>query len=1163
MARNSNQFPAGGRDPGEPPSPDDAVPATGSIHRDGSPSPSSGDESSDVSPFQIGDTLAGRYKIKRFLGRGGMGEVFEVEDLVLHSSVALKTIRPREADRAGAIDRFKREINVARRVTHPNVCRLFDVGSHQSVGPDGKTRETLFLTMEMLEGENLSDRISRGRIPIEEALPILNGMAQGLGAAHRAGVLHRDFKAANVMIGTSTESGRNRAVVTDFGLARTIEREEGLASISDSGVVVGTPAYMSPEQVRGETLTSASDIYALGLVLYEMVTGTRPFAGGSAWSIAVRRLTEEPPQPRAVVPDLDPGWDAAINACLQIDPLKRPRTPEEVVEMVKVSHAGDETHAIRSSPRIASKAAAAPGAVEIPKDWRRDPRAWGGAVGMIGLVVVGLYLASRTSQAPTGPESDPTPLVAAQSVKARPSILVLNFDTDGPHGSIGTAVEEVARVALAANSKVRVLPSQEALRAIRELGLGPTPPSPSSLAQIRVLLGVDFVLSGTASALEGGEERLVRAEMSLFDARSGQRVALSQATGAESSLPDLVRRAQADTRKALSLEDPQGEAIAHIEAAWPASPEVSRLTADGVTRLRNADYIAARDAFTGALASTSDHWAPHAGLAQALASLGYAAKAGDQATLAIGLSDRLAPEQRLWVNAQMEETRRDWAGAVKSYRSLLDLAPDNLDYGIRLADAQISGGRAGEALETIQALRRLPDPLAQDARLDLTTARAYRALGDTKQQLDFATRAEQRAMRQQSRITAAAALMLKSVAQEALGDRRAGSQSSEQAQRLFEAAGDANGTARAIERTAASAYAGGDLEGARRLYERVLTLHKKSGDRASLARVVQNLASLAYRQGDRKKADALDNESIAAFREIGAKAEIAGTLNNIAIRLQTAGDLAGAQKKYTEAIATFSDIGDRRGVASALGNVAEVLLARGELKNAEGMLEESLTTWRELGDSSYVAYILGKLGDLAVMRGDLLVARGHYDEALKTQESLKEGLASAETRLALARLSLWAAKPSEAEAFARDAEEVLRAEKAADGQILARSLVAEAQLAQGKVREAKETAEQLTTSAPQSRDANARVAFAILSARLLAEGGDVPGALGALERARTAAAKDKLADHELRVRLAAGEIEMKGGRERAGRARLGTLAKDAEAKGFGLIARKAREAAGV
>ena len=130
MARNSNQFPAGGRDPGGPPSPEDVVPATGSIHRDGSPS--SGDESGDVSPFQIGDTLAGRYRIKRFLGRGGMGEVFEVEDLVLHSSVALKTIRPREADRAGAIDRFKREINVARRVTHPNVCRLSDVGSHQS-----------------------------------------------------------------------------------------------------------------------------------------------------------------------------------------------------------------------------------------------------------------------------------------------------------------------------------------------------------------------------------------------------------------------------------------------------------------------------------------------------------------------------------------------------------------------------------------------------------------------------------------------------------------------------------------------------------------------------------------------------------------------------------------------------------------------------------------------------------------------------------------------------------------------------------------------------------------------------------------------------------------------------------------------------------------------
>lgn len=633
MARDSNaQFPAGGPNAGGTPPEQHA--ATGSIRRDGAGSGGSGDDSRDVSPFNIGDILGGRYKIKRFLGRGGMGEVFEVEDQVLHTQVALKTIHPREADRAGAIERFKREINVARRVTHPNVCRLFDVGSHRSVDGSGKERETLFLTMELLGGENLSDRINAGRMTPAEAFPILQGMAQGLGAAHRAGVLHRDFKAANVMIAVSSESGRSRAVVTDFGLARTIEREEGLASLSDSGVVVGTPAYMSPEQVRGEALTPASDIYALGLVLFEMVTGTRPFAGGSAWSIAVRRLTEAPPQPRSLVQDLDPRWDAAIQACLQIDPSMRPKTPEDVVEMVGYAEAGDETHALRSSPRGSRR----------PPSPKRDgkPRLVA-AMAVAGALVAAVWLIAKRP-AVTGPATSGSPAAKpAARVSLRPSLVVLGAmgtDPDQDLDWVHVAASEILARQLANGGRLRVLPPQEAQRAVRETEPASGPLSPSQILRIRVLAGTDFAVTSSATPLGSGDDRLIRLELRLLDLASGRSLATGQATGPAAALHEMVEGASEPLRKVLKVEPVSPEAARQMRAAWPADATVSRHSALGTMRLRQSEFPAARVAFEKATQAAPQELVPRAGLAAALLGLGNAALARKEAETALGVDLR-------------------------------------------------------------------------------------------------------------------------------------------------------------------------------------------------------------------------------------------------------------------------------------------------------------------------------------------------------------------------------------------------------------------------------------------------------------------------------------------------------------------------------------------
>jgi len=283
-----------------------------------------------------GEVLAGRFRIVRFIAGGGMGEVYEAEDQELRERVAIKTIRPEILAQPDSLTRFKREVSLARQVTHPNVCRIFDLFRHK---PDGSSvrEETVFISMELLDGETLGARLKDGgRMSVDEALPLVRQMASALAAAHAVGIMHRDFKPGNVVLVGA--QGQCRAVVTDFGLAlQSLALDQG-ASLSTLHGVLGTPAYMSPEQIEGRPATIASDIYALGLVIYEMVTGARPFQGDTPISAAMKRLSETPIPPRQFQPELSPLWESVIVRCLERDPEKRFASAAEVAGALAVDH---------------------------------------------------------------------------------------------------------------------------------------------------------------------------------------------------------------------------------------------------------------------------------------------------------------------------------------------------------------------------------------------------------------------------------------------------------------------------------------------------------------------------------------------------------------------------------------------------------------------------------------------------------------------------------------------------------------------------------------------------------------------------------------------------------------------------------------------------------
>jgi serine/threonine protein kinase/tetratricopeptide (TPR) repeat protein len=285
---------------------------------------------SATSMLNPGYLLAKRYEIVALLGSGGMGEVYEAQDQELGGRIALKVIHPQMSFDPATLDRFRREVQLARQVTHPNVCRVFDIGHHQQQG-----REIIFLTMELVRGETLSARLKRaGKIESQEALIITVQLCQALGAAHQAGILHRDFKCGNVMLIGSGE--KVRAVVTDFGIARWMRStEDSAGALTTRGAIFGTPAYMSPEQIQGKELTVASDIYALGLVLYEMVTGRRPFQDESPWTEALKRLTENPAEPGKGTADSSRIWNRVILQCLERDPKNRFASTAEVIASLR------------------------------------------------------------------------------------------------------------------------------------------------------------------------------------------------------------------------------------------------------------------------------------------------------------------------------------------------------------------------------------------------------------------------------------------------------------------------------------------------------------------------------------------------------------------------------------------------------------------------------------------------------------------------------------------------------------------------------------------------------------------------------------------------------------------------------------------------------------
>lgn len=385
------------------------------------PEPPRDETSAD--PFAPGDLVAERYRIVRRVARGGMGLVYEAEDVELGGRVALKALRPEIALHTPNLARFRREIHLARRVTHPNICRLYDVGQHVD-----DQRALRFLTMELLHGETLSRLVEReAPLPPERALPIVGQVVSGLAAAHQAGVIHRDFKPSNVLL---VETARGpRAVVTDFGLSASIEEGHDPARLTATGQLMGTLAYLSPEQLEGKVCTPASDIYSFGCVFYLMMTGVLPFKAATPLLTALKRLSDDPRPPRQIVPAIPADLEAVILRCLERRPEDRYPSMLDLLVALGLDPTRDSTTNLARPEILERPPGPKPARPEIPK-----------LAGLVALALAGALGLSALFFALAGKRQEPRlPL----TVEAAPPVLESSPGSPARAPSRGHAAREL------------------------------------------------------------------------------------------------------------------------------------------------------------------------------------------------------------------------------------------------------------------------------------------------------------------------------------------------------------------------------------------------------------------------------------------------------------------------------------------------------------------------------------------------------------------------------------------------------------------------------------------------------------------------------------------------------------------------------------------------
>lgn len=766
-----------------------------------------------------------------------------------------------------------------------------------------------------------------------------------------------------------------------------------------------------------------------------------------------------------------------------------------------------------ASPGSATGAGPSP-AVSQPI-WSAQKRWWITAMIVLFLVGAAGYVLRATRPRVDAVQAGPS----LPPVHVRRSVAVLGFrNLPGRKEDnwLSSAFCEMLNTELAAGGGLRMLPGEDVARAKSELPLADEDSlGKSTLQHLRINPGADVVVVGSYTMLPADPQRKIRLDVRLQDTAGGETIAEEAVSGDENDLFALVADLGEKLRRELGATPASEESTLATRAALPSNEKAARLYAEGRARLWGFDFFGARDLLSQAIAADPDFPLAHAALSDVWWHTGYDAKARVEAKRAMELSNHLSQEQRLLVEGQYQRTIREWPKAIETYRSLFHLFPDNLDYGILFASAQMHLS-ASDSLQTLAGLRKLPPPLGDDARIDMTEASAWLNTDFTK-----ARAAAKQAIEKAS-----------ANGQQVIVGRTYG---------ILCQQGPAIG---------ASAQAISDCKNALEISVAIKDLNGE-------AMMNTDLAAIYYLRGDLAESAQMFQQAVKKFRQVGNKDGIATALSNFADARLSQGNLMEAKKLLEESIPEYQAIDDKEGVILNLDSIGDIWRQNGELDRAERTYEQGEVIARKIGDKNAIAYVLSGLGDVAFDRGDLALARKSYEEALAMRNQAGENQTATESRVSLAKLAIEEGHAGNAETSARASQQQFHQEQQDDDELTAGTVLINALLAQGKQREAEAEVGSIQRLGNASQNRYLRLEFELASGRVLLSS-DHPKTSGPLFRQiKRDAQRCGFVGLEFADELALAQSANKTKDTADAQNQMQALRKAANSKGFGLIARKA------
>jgi class 3 adenylate cyclase/tetratricopeptide (TPR) repeat protein len=789
------------------------------------------------------------------------------------------------------------------------------------------------------------------------------------------------------------------------------------------------------------------------------------------------------------------------------------------------------------------------------------------------------------------------------SVKGRRSVAVLGFKNLGhPEAAwLSTALAEELTTELAAGEQLRTIPGENVAQMKINLSLPDAESyAPETLTRVRSQLAADDLVLGSYLDLGTESGGRLRLDTCVQDTISRETICKVAETGTEANLFDLVSKTGNELRRYLGTSEVTPADAGAVRASTPPDPTAARLYSDGLKRLRVFDALGARDLLEKAVAVAPNYPMSHSALAETWSTLGYDAKATEEFKKAFDLSTNLSRPDRLWIEAEYRLDNKEPQKAIDIYRSLFEVFPDNIGYGLALANAETRHGKAKDSLAAVAALRRLAPPAGDDPRIDVAEAEATAVLADFHREQQAAETARTKAEAQENILFVARAQMQEAGAFQDLGELGKAIALYQSAKDTYTRAGDRGHEGAALLGLAKQLEMSGDYANAQHACEQSLAIRREIGNQRGVASSLNEMAVILRHEGALARARQILEEARQINHERGnlqAESQVIGNIGNI---LDDQGDIVSAKKAYEDSLAISQEIGDKLGQAISLENVANELTALGQTADAKKMYEESRRMSIELGskyettdvdllygdllfqtgdipaarqkydealplavqfgDQSYIAASHSGIGDLLAAAGDLSGAEKEYENAIAIFTKVGSKASVAETQIPLAKLRIEQGDAAKAFDLATQALHEFDIEKSGRREEGAHLVLGRALLALGHVVAAQKETHYANELSRENQDRRQELDSQITGAMLAARNPlNSAAAAKILAKSVVEAKRFGFVAYEFDARLVLGEIEMQS-RNPSASAHLKQLQTDATAKGFTLVARKAASA---